>query len=56
VKEVYEEKGGDVASSGCIMCLRCVEMCPEKDCLKFKVARKSVFKSRNWLGRSGEAA
>jgi hypothetical protein len=33
------------------MCLRCVEMCPEKDCLKFKVAGKSVFKSRNWLGK-----
>jgi ferredoxin-type protein NapH len=52
VKEVYEKKGGDVASSGCIMCLRCVEMCPEKDCLKFKVAGKAVFKSRNWLGKT----
>jgi polyferredoxin len=26
--EVYEEKGGDVAASQCIYCLRCVEMCP----------------------------
>jgi polyferredoxin len=51
VTDVYEKKGGDVAPSGCIMCLRCVEMCPEKDCLKFKVAGKSVFKSRNWLGK-----
>jgi len=55
VKEVYEEKSGDVASSGCIMCLRCVEMCPEKDCLKFKVAGKSLFKSRNWLGNKANA-
>lgn len=51
VKEVYENKGGDVTTSKCILCLRCVEMCPEQDCLKFKVAGKSVFKSRNWLGR-----
>jgi polyferredoxin len=49
VTEVYEEKGGDVTSSNCILCLRCVEMCPYEDCLKFKVAGKAVFKSRNWL-------
>ena len=49
VKEVYEAKGGDVATSQCLMCLRCVEMCPEKDCLKFKVGGKTVCKSRNWL-------
>jgi polyferredoxin len=49
VTEVYETKGGDVATSQCLMCLRCVEMCPEKDCLKFKVAGKTVCKSRNWL-------
>jgi len=49
VKEVYEQKGGDVASSNCILCLRCVEMCPYEDCLKFKVAGKAVYKSRNWL-------
>ena len=52
VKEVYENKGGDVTTSKCILCLRCVEMCPEDDCLKFKVAGKSVFKSRNWLGKN----
>jgi ferredoxin-type protein NapH len=55
VTEVYEKKSGDVAPSNCIMCLRCVEMCPEKDCLKFKVAGKSVFKSRNWLGKGSNA-
>ena len=52
VKEVYENKGGDVTTSKCILCLRCVEMCPEDDCLKFKVAGKSVFRSRNWLGKN----
>jgi len=51
VKEVYENKGGDVTTSNCILCLRCVEMCPEEGCLKFKAAGKTVFKSRNWLGK-----
>ena len=49
VTQVYEKKGGDVTTSQCLLCLRCVEMCPEKDCLKFKVAGKAVCKSRNWL-------
>jgi ferredoxin-type protein NapH len=49
VTEVYEEKGGDVTTSGCILCFRCVEMCPYEDTLKVKVAGKTVFKSRNWL-------
>jgi ferredoxin-type protein NapH len=51
VKEVYENKGGDVTTSNCILCLRCVEMCPEDGCLKFKAAGKTVVKSRNWLGK-----
>lgn len=49
VTEVYEEKGGDVTVSGCILCCRCVEMCPYEDCLEVKMARKTVLKSRNWL-------
>ena len=49
VTEVYEFKGGDVTTSNCTLCLRCVEMCPEDECLNFKVAGKTVFKSRNWL-------
>lgn len=52
VKEVYENRGGDVTTSKCILCLRCVEMCPYEDCLKFKVAGKTVCKSRNWLDNS----
>jgi len=52
VKEVYEQKSGDVASSQCIFCLRCVEMCPYEDCLQFKFAGKTVCKSRNWLIKS----
>lgn len=52
VNEVYEKKGGDVATSQCIYCLRCVEMCPYEDCLKFKFAGKTVVKSRNWLNKT----
>jgi polyferredoxin len=49
VTEVYEEKGGKIRTSMCILCLRCVEMCPYEDCLKLKLGGKTVFKSRNWL-------
>lgn len=52
VKDVYEKKGGDVANSQCIYCLRCVEMCPQEDCLQFKVCGKKLAKSRNWLNKS----
>jgi ferredoxin-type protein NapH len=51
-KDVYEKKGGDVANSQCIYCLRCVEMCPQEDCLQFKVCGKKLAKSRNWLNKS----
>jgi formate hydrogenlyase subunit 6/NADH:ubiquinone oxidoreductase subunit I len=30
VTEVYEKKTGPVDTSMCMLCLRCVEMCPEK--------------------------
>ncbi|MDR0372603.1 MAG: 4Fe-4S binding protein [Nitrososphaerota archaeon] len=49
VKEVYEQKEGDVMTSQCIGCLRCVEMCPYEDALKFKFVGKTVCRSRNWL-------
>ena len=49
VTEVYEKNGGDVTHSNCIICIRCVEMCPNKDALKLKFAGKPVIKSRNWL-------
>jgi len=49
VTEVYEAKGGDVTASNCLLCLRCVEMCPYEEALNLKVAGKTVLKSRNWL-------
>ena len=49
VTEVYEEKGGDVTTLQCILCARCVEMCPYEGALKINVAKKTLLKSRNWL-------
>ena len=49
VTEVYEQKGGKITTSMCIMCLRCVEMCPYEGCLKVNAAGKTLLKSRNWL-------
>lgn len=49
VTEVYEQKGGKITTSMCILCSRCVEMCPYESCLKVKVGSKTVFESRNWL-------
>lgn len=47
--QMYEKKGGDVTESRCMLCVRCVEMCPYEDALALKVAGKTVMKSRNWL-------
>jgi polyferredoxin len=49
VVEVYEKKGGRIETSMCVLCLRCVEMCPYEDCLKLELAGKTLFKSSNWL-------
>jgi len=49
VTDVYEEKGGNIASSKCLLCIRCVEMCPYEGCLKLDFAGKTIYKSKNWL-------
>jgi ferredoxin-type protein NapH len=49
VTEVYEKKTGAIDTSMCMLCLRCVEMCPEKDCLSLGVAGRRICSSRNWL-------
>jgi len=49
VNKVYDEKGGNVTSTKCLLCIRCVEMCPYEDCLKIEFAGKSIYKSKNWL-------
>jgi len=53
VTEVYEKKDGDIQTSMCTMCLRCVEMCPENKCLSLKLAGKPIYRSRNWLDSAG---
>ncbi len=49
VNKVYDEKGGNVTSTKCLLCFRCVEMCPYVDCLKIDFAGKTIYKSKNWL-------
>jgi polyferredoxin len=49
VTEVYEQRGGKIDTSMCMLCLRCAEMCPYEDTLKLKFGNKTIFKSRNWL-------
>jgi ferredoxin-type protein NapH len=49
VTEVFEKSGGDVTVSGCMLCFRCVEMCPYEGALEAKFAGKTVYKSQNWL-------
>jgi len=49
VTEVYDQKGGNITTSMCMLCVRCIEMCPYKDCLKLRVGKKAIFKSRDWL-------
>jgi ferredoxin-type protein NapH len=46
VKEVYEEKEKErIDPSTCILCYRCVEMCPEKDALKIGFLKYSFWPS-----------
>jgi polyferredoxin len=44
--DVYEEKEmKDVSHRDCILCLRCVELCPKEDCLQLTFAGKKVVGS-----------
>jgi ferredoxin-type protein NapH len=52
VTEVYEQKKGKIQTSQCMLCTRCVEMCPYEGTLKVQLGNKTLFKSRNWLEQS----
>ena len=52
VNDVYEQNGGKIQTSQCMLCTRCVEMCPYENTLKVKLGSKTLFKSRNWLEQS----
>lgn len=46
VKEVYEEKEKErIAPNDCILCFRCVEMCPEEDALKASFFKFPILRS-----------
>ena len=46
IETVYKERSrSSVTDSACVYCLRCVEECPEKDCLKAKLLGKTIAKS-----------
>jgi polyferredoxin len=46
VKEVYEEKEKErIDPHTCILCYRCVEMCPEKDALKVGFLKSTIVPS-----------
>jgi ferredoxin-type protein NapH len=47
VKEVYEEKEKErIAPDDCILCFRCVEMCPEDDALKASFFKFPILRSK----------
>jgi ferredoxin len=53
IREIYEEKTRtNVTSPECILCLRCVEMCPEDKCLNAAFLRKPVIRSGFTLFRN----
>jgi polyferredoxin len=46
IEMVYRERTRpDVTDSACLFCLRCVEECPEKQCLEAKLLGRTVAKS-----------
>lgn len=43
---VYREKSNKTVNhADCIFCLRCIELCPEHDCLRLKLFGKCLFRS-----------
>lgn len=51
IAELSEQKDGKINSSMCILCVSCVESCPYPAALELKLAKKTLFKSRNSVGR-----
>lgn len=46
-KKVFEEKNKRIVNSySCINCFRCIDMCPEDNCLQVKWFRWTIFRSR----------
>lgn len=48
IEEIYEEKGKtNISSKECVHCYRCVELCPEEDCLSVAFLGKTIIRSRS---------
>ncbi len=46
-KNIYQEKEiENILDKDCIRCFKCLEKCPETDCLKIKLFGKTLFKSK----------
>lgn len=46
-RKVYEEKKKEtICDTDCIRCFKCVDMCPERDCLKVKLFGKTICRSK----------
>jgi polyferredoxin len=53
VTEVYEgDKGGDITSSRCVRCFRCIQICPEERCLQAKLLGLPIYNSKAWWQRA----
>jgi ferredoxin-type protein NapH len=51
-KNVYlEKKRKRISTANCIGCFRCIEKCPEKDCLKLKILGKTIYKSGSRMSK-----
>ncbi len=54
IEEIYEEKGKtNISSKECIHCYRCVELCPEDDCLSVAFLEKTLLRSKHPAHKTG---
>jgi ferredoxin-type protein NapH len=48
IEEIYEEKDKtNISAKECIHCYRCVELCPEDDCLSVAFLGKTIIRSKH---------
>jgi ferredoxin-type protein NapH len=54
IEEIYEEKGKtSISSKECIHCYRCVELCPEDNCLSVAFLERKILRSKHPSKRTG---
>ena len=53
IEEIYEEKNKtNISSKECIHCYRCVELCPEDDCLSVAFLDKKILRSKHPVNKT----